>query len=673
MTIPIALRGFEESQKCRICHDYYRNCVVLKKCGHSFCSECIRKAIQSGLTSGTRRKATCPQCREDLGGCNVESMIVPNRSMQESVSEWKSYLTRQQTLNSGSNNEEEQNELERITKGNNDVAGRLCRNPYARRLATGNDQQQRGLVNTESSVSHPLRKLPLVNYAGLKRKQLLDLCQKAGLSTKGKDIQLKERHQSFVTFWNSEMDGITTIKSAKEILRDFNDRERSKDTEKKKELTTGSTTAIDSQCMDKLRDSRKSIGEGDETAVLSSGNAEFDRKLKNGFSNLIQQMKAKQKTNGHGKKNDLPQERQQQQQACQRNVEEEEEEKSKCGEPALEKTPRSSPRSTTETYGGKLYGNEDGATENKPTTEIDRGRQQASTTRDNNASSTLIQPETTVDDSHHIDVLGNDDKDDKEASFNLWKNYLADNPKPQAAPQTLEDLIDTIPGINLSNRKDDSFDVIAKELLFAGWSKDDDHDGSWIYYLSESKCISLDESQLHAYLKRRCGWAMNDMNIRKTLAEGNLEFNTNDGRSGSSRDQQPIQVSLSSKVIGETIPTAEDEKGEKLESSSKDSTSPSDSSDEKKSSSIDLSRETMRSISQANLPTPSGSKRPRRELDKQSSHPTLKQPKKTRKSSRTPLTWECGLCTFKNKPRRMTCEMCGQARGGIAASVSSSG
>ena len=63
-------------------------------------------------------------------------------------------------------------------------------------------------------------------YTKIKRKQLVHLCEKEGLNSKGSDKVLESRHRAFVTLVNSECDA-SLPRSCKEIVKMVHDRERS--------------------------------------------------------------------------------------------------------------------------------------------------------------------------------------------------------------------------------------------------------------------------------------------------------------------------------------------------------------------------------------------------------------------------------------------------------------
>lgn len=89
--LPPPLDSLDRNFRCTICDDYLRSAVMLSVCGHSFCSECIRNAFRFGV-SGTCRRPKCPACRRPVTTPNVDSVLVPNRALQESVQCWKDSL-----------------------------------------------------------------------------------------------------------------------------------------------------------------------------------------------------------------------------------------------------------------------------------------------------------------------------------------------------------------------------------------------------------------------------------------------------------------------------------------------------------------------------------------------------------------------------------------------------
>ena len=67
----LPFRNIEKSLKCAICHGTMKTAVMLTKCGHSFCSYCIRQSLYN--------EQICPLCRKPA----TESDIVRNVTVNE--------------------------------------------------------------------------------------------------------------------------------------------------------------------------------------------------------------------------------------------------------------------------------------------------------------------------------------------------------------------------------------------------------------------------------------------------------------------------------------------------------------------------------------------------------------------------------------------------------------
>jgi len=69
-----------------------------------------------------------------------------------------------------------------------------------------------------------LQRKTVVSYHGLKRKKLVELCNREGLPSHGTDEELKRRHSDYITLYNSECDS-DHPRSAAELLKEINKRE----------------------------------------------------------------------------------------------------------------------------------------------------------------------------------------------------------------------------------------------------------------------------------------------------------------------------------------------------------------------------------------------------------------------------------------------------------------
>uniref|UniRef100_A0ABM5FHG1 RING-type E3 ubiquitin transferase n=1 Tax=Pogona vitticeps TaxID=103695 RepID=A0ABM5FHG1_9SAUR len=77
-----SLRGLCEEAICSICLDYFKDPVIVIKCGHNFCRACLTQ-YWAGFWAG---EASCPQCRE-----KVPRTLIPNRHLAN-LAEKLSYL-----------------------------------------------------------------------------------------------------------------------------------------------------------------------------------------------------------------------------------------------------------------------------------------------------------------------------------------------------------------------------------------------------------------------------------------------------------------------------------------------------------------------------------------------------------------------------------------------------
>lgn len=41
----ICFQMLDQNLRCQVCQDFYRTAVIITRCSHSFCSECIRRHL----------------------------------------------------------------------------------------------------------------------------------------------------------------------------------------------------------------------------------------------------------------------------------------------------------------------------------------------------------------------------------------------------------------------------------------------------------------------------------------------------------------------------------------------------------------------------------------------------------------------------------------------------
>lgn len=100
--IPIGkdISSFEENLLCPICQDFYNNPQILK-CGHSFCSLCIRRHFDRSLNLITYD--ICPACREKSDSFDLRKNV-PLANLVEKYNGLRKHLHRFIITSSTNNN-----------------------------------------------------------------------------------------------------------------------------------------------------------------------------------------------------------------------------------------------------------------------------------------------------------------------------------------------------------------------------------------------------------------------------------------------------------------------------------------------------------------------------------------------------------------------------------------
>jgi hypothetical protein len=245
------LRDMEALLRCPICHDFLNIPVSLPPCHHSFCSECIRTSLKACMK--TKRCAECPVCRNKCAG-DGESKLVPNISMGQMVRQFqtlkpglKAALTaavtasekKSESKHTGnsigvsssidieggvsprrkSSRTRKKSPRRKVAEDDSDSDD--CDSDYAEELSSPKSatNSQKATVNASNirmnrgsnaakvtkEGTRPLRRTA-VRYYGLKKKKLVELCQKEGLSTLGNEATLIQRHTEFCLLVSAECD-----------------------------------------------------------------------------------------------------------------------------------------------------------------------------------------------------------------------------------------------------------------------------------------------------------------------------------------------------------------------------------------------------------------------------------------------------------------------------------
>jgi hypothetical protein len=166
--IPKEFKELDDSLRCDICRDRYKAAVTIAdpECGHSFCSECIRKRFRVGL-KGLQRQASCPTCRFVVVNSYVDGALIPNRALQEMVRAWCSYV---ETLNAPRNSADTAS-LSAVPALSARVRKRR-RGEYAEEVDDDDVIEVSVQPSTRRAI---LEKRSLTSYTGMKTKRLQQL------------------------------------------------------------------------------------------------------------------------------------------------------------------------------------------------------------------------------------------------------------------------------------------------------------------------------------------------------------------------------------------------------------------------------------------------------------------------------------------------------------------
>jgi E3 ubiquitin-protein ligase RAD18 len=133
--------------------------------------------------------------------------------------------------------------------------------------------------------SSPRKRKPTVSYHGLKRKKLIELCQREGLGINGTDQDLKQRHADFIMLYNAQCDSQHPM-SENEVAQEIMKQEKCRKRESIEAIQNGSSNH--STYMKRLADNMSS-GSG----KVTTGSKMVDEEMGNSFKSMIAIIKAK--------------------------------------------------------------------------------------------------------------------------------------------------------------------------------------------------------------------------------------------------------------------------------------------------------------------------------------------------------------------------------------------
>ena len=239
-----AQRAFDASVRCAICGDVFAMPVSFRACAHTFCSDCIRRALPA-------MDGKCPQCRESA----VESDLIPNKALEHAVRCFKDARgelldaavlraktktkTKTKTKSdagtnataprdvvtlvlSDSESDDQYDGVEPTPPSTTSAPCPVCNAHVSLSLmnahlntclvkneALSSPARKRKKTPPPSSTAnspqreHQVKRLPKLAYHVFPVTKLRDMCKKEGLNASGDKKQLEIRHKEFTTRVNS--------------------------------------------------------------------------------------------------------------------------------------------------------------------------------------------------------------------------------------------------------------------------------------------------------------------------------------------------------------------------------------------------------------------------------------------------------------------------------------
>jgi E3 ubiquitin-protein ligase RAD18 len=251
------LAALDAELRCQICQELYRAPVSLQPCQHTFCSECIRRALADQYNS-MNRKTRCVSCNEPVDHRN-DKCLVPNRALEKAVLAFTKLrgpllqvllltTTTSRSVSTGNDVGEVSSYGTTTTETGRRRSRRL---PSTSSSAAADsiddetemgrhDQENNNNTATSTTASSSSKDAPTANnnniiilrpkkakpfYNNKTKKQLRELCHTAGLPDHGSDDELRHRHQNYITLYNSECDSVQPL-SVRDIVATIVRREK---------------------------------------------------------------------------------------------------------------------------------------------------------------------------------------------------------------------------------------------------------------------------------------------------------------------------------------------------------------------------------------------------------------------------------------------------------------
>mmetsp|Transcript_6544 Transcript_6544/g.13902 ORF Transcript_6544/g.13902 Transcript_6544/m.13902 type:complete len:458 (-) Transcript_6544:540-1913(-) len=283
--IPKVFEDLDQSFRCRICSNLFNKAVTIKACGHNFCSVCIRSYWVAVRRGAHRQERACPLCRTIVNAMDVDKALVMNRSIQDSVKSFKQILLNHHR---SSKHEIEDSPPPRSGRRRRIKLRKASANLDYKEDSLGDKRNNIDKICGNEDLQEPpiQRKMQSRNYGRMKKTELQRLCKEYNIPTSGNEQELMDRMRKFQSMWNAEVDSIEP-KTPSDLAAELKKELQAQRDERKRALITGA--AGDMKYMEKFNENIKS-------GNITSGNADFDKKIKANFDSLVNQLqKRKQK------------------------------------------------------------------------------------------------------------------------------------------------------------------------------------------------------------------------------------------------------------------------------------------------------------------------------------------------------------------------------------------
>ena len=180
------MSNFEDHLRCPICCEFFDNPMALR-CGHSYCSECIRRHLDSTLNK-TANSRSCPTCSDPA----EPSHLHPAKTVDNALQLYKSL--RSELLATMSQEPE------------------LARNASNTNISNKRTSSRDNIASAMNKKKREVNFIPQKNFHGLSLKKAKDmvseLCEKSTsvkLSLEGDVDTLAKRHRDFIHLNNSQL------------------------------------------------------------------------------------------------------------------------------------------------------------------------------------------------------------------------------------------------------------------------------------------------------------------------------------------------------------------------------------------------------------------------------------------------------------------------------------